>query len=710
MAETDYARMVRDAEEAAALRTRRGVRPPGGVAQAPGRQEGALTEMLAPDAPVGPLDVATTVLGSRFRLPVQVGALAAGGLLSAIDPAQAGVVGRAGKLLGKKAAVDVSPVPRRAITDINLRELPLNEAVKAARTEQHLIPSPTREAYVGAPDWVKRPQDVAKMRANFDAQVERGIEGADWYPRAQAGVKEIGGPDPAKQSQTARELALTSAQSTPETNLGFAINMRNTYEAGAPVKSKTGQMSRTYEKAREAGTDIPLGQKTDIYAGHMDPTRTDPSVGTNDIWHGRAFGYDAKSNSTGFKPQQHAFLDAETLLATDRANQKALGGRTDWTPGEIQAAPWVAGKGEGLQQQFGWTADRAMAEARKTYPDYFRKHTAFGTHEATPGVGTGHLPELAGGTGPEAEAARAAFAADPRSSWRGPADRDEIYNALGMYTRPSRAAQGMFEGPQGLEFNPADVARPLVGFERGAGGSVGVEPSSRALMNVGEGTRAYIDAQNAGAWHIPIFHGKRAGDMTSLSVPMERAMTPQEMMALKQAGAKGGLGDVVDTGQGATITSFYPDPPSVAAMRKSGVERAVLDALPPGAGAPRQAKVESGYQSFQEEFANAPGSGEATRKLRALIENHPDAPKAMAHLDASPAIKERALARLERDAEVASKSGQPLRQDVQNARAIIGKEGFSGLFRALDAGKIALPSTVLVGLQQVLQQELDRGE
>lgn len=54
-------------------------------------------------------------------------------------------------------------------------------------------------------------------------------------------------------------------------------------------------------------------------------------------------------NSTGaFSTQEHRFLDHETVLAVDRANQKKLGGRSDWTAPELQAAAWIAAKGKGL--------------------------------------------------------------------------------------------------------------------------------------------------------------------------------------------------------------------------------------------------------------------------------------------------------------------------------------------------------------------------
>jgi hypothetical protein len=120
-----------------------------------------------------------------------------------------------------------------------------------------------------------------------------------------------------------------------------------------------------------------------------------------------------------------------------------------------------------------------LAVALKSYLQNMPKYEAFGTYEATPGIGTRHLPELP--RAPLAERER--FAADPRSSWT-EQGRDVIYNALGMRQRPTLPATGIFEGPAGLEINPAQVARPMVGFA-GPPGERGFAPTSRALLQAG---------------------------------------------------------------------------------------------------------------------------------------------------------------------------------------------------------------------------------
>jgi hypothetical protein len=577
-------------------------------------------------------------------------------------------------------------LPRKpAITAVSLREMPLDQAIAIAKTDAHILPSP-KGGYVGAPEWVQTPADLAKMRADFDAQVEQGLAGANWYQRAHAGVVEMAGADPARQSLLAQEKALWSAQSTPDVNLGYVLTGHAAYEAGVPLeKVRTGAQARTYTTAREAEEDIKLGKKTGVYERHLDPTKESPTTGTNDIWHARALGYTKKGKpwNSALTAQQHAFMDTETVLAVDRANAKALGGRTDWTPGEIQAAPWVFRKTEGLMQQFGWDRARAAEEATKTYIDYFGKYTAFGTHEITPGVGTGQV------------------AFDPQFTWADPQGHDVIYGALGVYDRPTVPATGVFEGPLGLETNPALVARPMVGHV-GKAGKREVDPASRALMNVAEGLRAYVDVQNAGAWSKPIF-GQAKGQSASLFVELDQPLTIQQIGQLRAVGAQHGLPDVVDYGRGAMLTNFAGgDPKALTKSLKQygGLSEAVQNIT---GTVPDRVKLQSGYLGYEEAWRAGEGSGAATRLLKKFLSD-PDAPAALGKLDRDIALRRRILEKLDADAAVAQATGQPVRQDVQLAREIIYRDGLTGLFAALKKGA-ALPAVALI--VPVLQEHQD---
>ncbi len=587
----------------------------------------------------------------------------------------------------KKPVPKKPAAPRSTMTTTpDLRVLDTPGAIAVARGEPHLIQD-TSGQYVGGPRGVTTPEHIAAMRQAFDADVAAGADGADWYTRAREFNREVAGPDPARQQLLSDEEALWSAQATPDTNMNFALQGHNAYEMGQPLDLvRTGQQARTYNDARDAGQRVPLGAKTGVYGQHLDPTVPYATTGTNDIWHARGFGYSQEGRdqfSRALSPQEHRFLDYETMLAVDRANQAQLGGRGDWGAHEIQAAPWVAGKGRALAEQRGLPAETGIGAASMTYPDYADKYTAFGTYEQTPYVSGGHLQGLATGS----EADRLAFSADPRGSWTDGEGRDAIYDALGMYQRPTQDATGVYQPPGGaLELNPASVARPLVGMREGA-----VDPASRGAMDLAEGLRAYMDVQGAGAWHKPVLNAKPGG-MGSVFTPHEGAIDADTLMSLKAMGERYGLPDIIDTGQGATMTAFYPSEPPPGAVTgkhlKGGLENELSALL---SGDPRRASIDSGYQSMFE--AGSPqGSGEMTDALRALVMQYPDSVRAK--LDASPGIRQAARGKAERDVDWSQRTGQPIREDVQRARQIVGDEGLSGLFAARDRG-VPLPSIII---------------
>jgi hypothetical protein len=59
---------------------------------------------------------------------------------------------------------------------------------------------------------------------------------------------------------------------------------------------------------------------------------------------------------------------------------------------------------------------------------------------------------------------------------------------------------------------------------------------------------------------------------------------------------------------------------------------------------------------------------------------------------------------MERDAELAAQTGQPIRADLQRARQIIAESTFTGLFQALKRG-VARPAAAFAPLVQLLLQE-----
>lgn len=566
-----------------------------------------------------------------------------------------------------------------AITKTSLRAMPLDEAIDVARSGQHIKPSTankTGAGFVGAPYSAQTMADIDMLRQKFDADVQAGSAGADWYPRAQEWIKRVAGDDPQRQSELARNLALFSAQADPSSNLGFSVTARNnaimnmipvSAEGKAGVVRDT-QKWKTYLDAFNKGEDIRLGQKTGVYADHMDPTRTSPTTGTNDIWHARALGYTEPEINGGLSPQKHAWMDAETVLAVDRANKAGIGGRTNWTPGEVQAAPWVAGKGRGLSEtRKNMTVEQGVAEAAKTYPDYAPAYFGYGTHEMAPGGSTGHLPDVYG----SGQAGRDEYSNLPGSWWKGDGGRDVLYDAQGAYVEPTKDTVGIFKN----EFNEGQAANPLVSYSGPSGERV-MEPASRQMMQGTEAFRAMMDAQDMGAWSA-VIPGQKMSHSNAflLNGPQDRGSVGN---ILTQAGDTS-MPAVINQGEGRNILTNFPPPEGISREQK----KEMLSAFP---GA-EPVRLESGSVDYEPSWAQGEGSEAVTREMLANLNPAQEA------AFSKPEVRQQVLAKFDRDQLVAAQTGQPVRKDLQTARQIFAAEGMAGLRAAL--GKGILPAAAM---------------
>ena len=265
---------------------------------------------------------------------------------------------------------------------------------------------------------------------------------------------------------------------------------------------------------------------------------------------------------------QHKFMDYETALAADRANQTGVGGKTDWTGEQIQAAPWVQQK---ALSAAGPTPDprrrlpRAFAEANKTAPDFFEKHAANATYELAARRQTSRAicP------------ARCSFArgarriSPPRLSARCRLElsRDPIYGGLRVPRDWRR------------HVHPAVAAddRPL--HQRRSGDR---EQSRRGRQALG---RLQHHSRRQEHHAVGRLHPRRRRDATlSHQRPrgrrMEHALAgrhdqrlkqrhraarsaghDRELLAHKAVGEKQGLPDVVDTGKRILMANFDPSAP-----------------------------------------------------------------------------------------------------------------------------------------------------
>jgi hypothetical protein len=164
--------------------------------------------------------------------------------------------------------------------------------------------------------------------------------------------------------------------------------------------------------------------------------------------------------------------------------------------------------------------------------------------------------------------------------------------------------------------------------------------------------------------------------------------------------AQAGLPDVVDTGEGVTMTNFAGEAPKdIGKQLRKGL---ASDIAKDTGSEPRRAKVDSGYIPL--DFSK-PGSGEATREMLRHVTATPEIRAAM---NANNNIPMAAIDRLQRDAEMSAKYGVA-REDIQNARRIIANSSgdwIGDLDKALKVGAISLPAAAaLMGpaYQQVSQ-------
>lgn len=592
----------------------------------------------------------------------------------------------------------------------NLRDLTPEEARKAARAEPHLIQDKSGQ-YVGGPRGVRTPEQIKAMRDKFDQEVEKGLAGAQWYGRARDS-NETNNSGRVNQSLSSKEQALMSAQAAPDPNMNWSLQLRNDFEAGVPSsRARTGRQAETYLRARTEGVNSGrnvaqrlqdrLGKKTGVYGDHLDPNEPFATTGTNDIWHARQFGYtnnDGSTFSRALTAQEHRFLDYETVLAAERANQRKMGGRSDWTAAEIQAAPWVAGKGASLAKKHNegkgvasgkkkpMTEEEGITAAGKTYPDFEDKYTANVTRESWPSQNMQMFPEWDMSKASQQE--RADW--DAMAPYLDEGGRDPTYSQdFGMSVRPSQQGVGSFEGQN----NPVTISRPLIHFKTEKG-KVGVGDSARNMLNMESAASGLMDMQDGSAWNKIITQGG-GGDKSSLSIDVGRPLNVDEMQALEAIATKYGFG-LANANNGASFLDFTgTQGKNTQAKLRKGLQQEIEQAV--GPAKIERGRFEGGYHDLSKELLpeNA-GKGLATTKtMEAIDAAAQGAPNAKNSLMHSKAQQAKAAANLERILKTELTKGKA-REDVKKLLGILAKGGWKGLYdHVQEFGTKGLPAIAL---------------
>jgi len=169
-----------------------------------------------------------------------------------------------------------------------------------------------------------------------------------------------------------------------------------------------------------------------------------------------------------------------------------------------------------------------------------------------------------------------------------------------------------------------------------------------------------------------------------LFVPLPGKATPEQLLALKRRGETAGLPDVADSGQGVTMTRFGSSPDDIGrALRSSKLATGIQSIT---GVRPQRVRVDHGFIDYVPAWQRGEGSGAATQEMLSRINVTPEVRAAM---NENADIPRAALARLERDHEY-SKQWRTTREDIQNARKIIGegKGWVDRLEAAMKAGAI----------------------
>ena len=547
----------------------------------------------------------------------------------------------------------------------------------------------TTGQYVGGPAGMDTEEKLAKMYQDYISDVELGVGGRNWYNDSSEFIDAVS-PDGQRQA-VADITGITSQGTGVDSNLGFAIKGINQRAAGLPVE--TGRFPNNQSPLIEQALDgvrENLGPKRQPFADNLsvswNPEMADTPV--HDIWQGRAMGYkhppsakfpEGKPWDAGFSQQQHAFMDDSMVEIQNQLNAAKAMGFDDWDALNTQAAAWSGAKIR--------AGDITEADAAKHYGDFADKYAVNATYEQAPGANTGQLEGILDMPFED----RLAY--ENAATWQNSRGLDDLYSSGGLLAQPTDTMVGAYT-PQAtgvLEINPGKVARPLV---QQAGGEI--IPSNAGLLDIAESSRAFVDVQNAGAYHKVIPDSQtKMGERTSVNLPLDSSPEPELMSQISSLADEYGF-FAVDTGSGVNFVNDIYSP--IGAQRTGGTlgkelkgdfgER--LQALMGTKGS--RVKVQAGYEDYESAWQAGEGSGKATQQFLSKLDENPTFAAAI-----EPALKRKAAANIERDAATQFKG----RSDVATARRILADNGIDGLKAALAAGTI-LPALAMVVLDPAI--------
>lgn len=507
--------------------------------------------------------------------------------------------------------------------------------------------------YVGGPrsgiGRIDTPEKLAEMREGYLDNIMGGLEDRGFYKNTSKWLDDDLSPKTSKEA-FADVLGLTSQGASVAANLQFAIQDLVRRAIGRPSMGGRYRNPNDQKMINEwlggSGESFEYGAKRTPFGQQVASGKGDVSV--NDIWQGRAFGYrheptkafpDGKVWSEGFSETEHAFMQGQMDDIVKFLNDNKVGGFTDWDHSTAQAAAWG-----GIKRKSG--------ENVVDYSHLASQHSAYTQSQGSDWVNPG--------TG-----------------------RDRLLEDTGILQRESRESFGLLG-------DPTRTNKPLIGHRQGR-----IQGAGEELLNIVEGSRAYVDGEKTGLWH-KLIPNASAGEQTSMRLTLgDGEFSPSQVTELNDVllkrfgkGKEGPRMTAIHTGDGVTLldTGMEIDGSALLKVMKKEGLLDEIDAIVPGADVFRM-KADGGYVSFEDVWDNTPGTGKVTGKFLEIIFKNPTL-----KIKLEETLREQAARNMKRDAT----QGGLVRADLQNARKILAEEGLDGLKKAFENGAF-VPTVALLG-------------
>ena len=602
----------------------------------------------------------------------------------------------------------------------------------------------TESGYVGYPRTVTNPAGLGAMRRGMDKNVQEASDAVSfadpeglgtWYDRARSGM--AASNEPYQLQRSLEQHGVYSAGVAPESELGFALKHSNSRALGVPGMAYRGVPERTLDDAVRENRLAELGDKTGEYRDKQDPRLAPPPgvkslFGVNDFRWAQGMGYthpDGRPWDEGVGPTMHPVMDAETALMTERANERMMGGRSDWRGEQMQEIPWIYDKAQDLYfrgnsptARFGGEPIEGMQAAlniaNRTPADYFPKHAFSGTYEYVPGFSTGHMSDISdapyeekiayGIPGAWAQAApeqraRALGLFENMPESVGAGDRDILYSAAGFRQLPTIDTAGMYINSAKVPENqPAKIARALVDYPTGGGREIA--PATKDALSVIERFRALNDAQEAAGGNIPNTLASLTGkNAVLLDTGAEAAEAGRQPTGAELSAVRDALGPLAErygvsaTNRGAFVLPYRGADEPVKSLREMDI--AALEAAFPGSSAVKAGGTTLyvpgvGKRANNDIVPTTPYTGEATMGLLEEFARNP--PELAMNLSESEDVRNALREKYMRDLRRHNELGASYRGDIQNTRQFFAEADWPKVVEMIRKG--ISPATALAAL------------